>query len=146
MATKPAIPVTQKPAPENPDVSAAPAAPAAGETKVLRPDGTATKAGAPSPVAAPPVASKSFGTSSHGDVWHVILYTYARREDAQRMAQTLNKRHPDLRAEVFSREEGQGPYLVTAGSGMTRPEANEARRNAVGAGLPRDSYIQNFPH
>lgn len=149
--TKAAVPVKQKTPAKAPVADAPPVA--AGETKVIRPDGTAAKAdgsaakeNTPAPAAVtPPVAASALGTSAHGDVWHVILYTYARREAADQMAATLNKRHPDLGAQVFSREENVGPFLVTAGGGMTKSQAGDARRKAVSEGLPRDSYIQNFP-
>lgn len=142
--------------------TAPPAAPAAGETKVLQPDGTAVSKAAPPPAAparpssksvapsasqgsaASRVASSGSAASTRGDIWHVILYTYGRSEDATRMAETLNKRHPELNAQVFSSKENEGPYLVTAGGGMSRDEATQTRRKAVGTGMPRDSYIQNF--
>lgn len=123
-----------------------------GETKVLQPDGTAVPKVAPpparttesKPAANAPPASSVGAASTRGDVWHVILYTYGRSEDATRMAETLNSRHPNLNAQVFAAKENEGPFLVTAGGSMSRDEAVQTRRKAVGSGLPRDSYIQNF--
>ena len=131
------------------------------ETKLLRPDGTAAqpetsypempaakrtvpKASAPVAASAGDARQPVVGASVNGDVWHVILYTYSRAEAASRMAETINKRHPDLHAEVFSPKMDQGPYLVTAGGGMSKEEAAQMRRTAVRNGMPRDTYVQNF--
>jgi hypothetical protein len=67
-----------------------------------------------------------------------------READAEKKAQSLNERHADLDAKVFS-PNGQGsPYLVTVGGNMTREEAARLRQRVVGLGLPHDSYIQNY--
>lgn len=150
-ATTPTAPQTARSSPP----ASTPQYPPSGETKVLQPDGTATAKTAPPPArttsttvtkAAPRAASIAAtpATSTRGDIWHVILYTYGRSEDATRMAETINKRHPGLQAQVFSAKDNEGPYLVTAGGGMSREEATQARRKAVGNGMPRDSYIQNY--
>lgn len=80
----------------------------------------------------------------NGPVWHVIVFTYAREADAENKAHSINNRHPNLDAKVFS-PSGQGsPYLVTVGGKMTKEEAARLRQRAVGLGLPHDSYIQNY--
>ena len=72
------------------------------------------------------------------------MFTYMREADAERKAQSLNERHPNLDAKVFS-PNGQGsPYLVTVGGQMTREEAAHLRQRVIGLGLPHDSYIQNY--
>ncbi|MBV9611018.1 MAG: protein kinase [Acidobacteriaceae bacterium] len=91
-----------------------------------------------------PSASKTDPKTVNGPVWRVVLFTYTREQDAKKKAQTVNQKHPGLDAEVFS-PSGQGaPYLVTAGGRMNRDDAVRLRRKAVGFGMPRDSYIQNY--
>jgi hypothetical protein len=75
--------------------------------------------------------------------WRVILYTYAREQDAQQKAKALNEKHPGLDATVFSPSRGK-LYLVVAGGPMTRAEAAKSRQKAMRMGMPRDSYIQNY--
>lgn len=86
-----------------------------------------------------PVQSGAAG----GAVWRVIVYTYNSRDDAQRRVETINQKHPNLKAEVFS-PGNSGSYLVVVGGGMTRDQAKSFRQTALGAGMPRDSYLQNF--
>ena len=162
-ATAARPPVVPSPAPQsNSGVAAsestkAPALPSS-ETKLLRPDGTAAqpetsypelpaakrtvpKASAPVAASAGDARQPVAGASVNGDVWHVILYTYSRAEAASRMAETINKRHPDLHAEVFSPKMDQGPYLVTAGGGMSKEDAAQIRRTAV-----RERYASGHLH
>ena len=78
------------------------------------------------------------------NVWRVILYTYSRLPDAERKAKDINARHSGLRAEVFSPSGDSGPYLVTTEARPNREEALQEKRKAMGAGMPRDAYIQNY--
>ncbi len=82
--------------------------------------------------------------TTNKNVWRVILYTYNRSADAERKAKGINARHSGLHAEVFSPSGSSGPYLVTTEGQPSRQEALQARRRAVGAGMPRDAYIQNY--
>lgn len=144
------------------------------ETKTIQPDGTASSnvpatESKAAPAANPPrqAASKATGrareqnapapvakesaarpeTSSAKDsVWRTVIYTYNRQADANEKAKSLNAQHSDLHAEVFSPSGNHGPYLVCAGGGMSKEDATDMRKRAVGMGLPRDSYIQNFKH
>ncbi len=152
---------TPQAAQKNTDVAKLPSS----ETKVLQPDGTAAQPdntypempaakrtlpqssapqSSPQGSIAGETAIPAPGTSTQADIWHVILYTYSRSADAERMADTINKRHPDLHAEVFSPKMDQGPYLVTAGGALPKEEAAQMRRKAVGEGMPRDTYTQRF--
>ena len=79
-----------------------------------------------------------------GPVWRLVLFTYNRPEDAEKKVRTLNGKHPDLQAQVFSPNGHEGPYLVTAGGNMDRESAAGLRQKAIAAGMPRDSYIQNY--
>ena len=103
-------------------------------TRTLSPD---------TPAAKQPSAAAAQPTAGNGQVWHVVLYTYGRQQDAEKRAATINQKHSALNAQVFS-PAGSGRYLVTAGGGMTRDEAQKERRAALRAGMPHDSYIQNY--
>jgi len=163
--TKPVGPTQTSPVAANRPAAAKPAG-NAWETRTLQPDGTASKPAAPvtperssSPTrSAPAKAAQTAPAMNHaeakastkpasgavkGDVWRVILYTYNQREKAEAKAQDLNAKHASLHAEVFSPSDN-GPYLITAGGGMSREEAVETRRKALGSGMPRDSYLQNY--
>ena len=76
-------------------------------------------------------------------MWRVVVFTYNHQGDAEKKAQSVNQKHPNLNASVFS-PAGNGPYLVTLGGAMTREEAQQLRRKALREGMPRDSYIQNY--
>ena len=76
-------------------------------------------------------------------VWHVVAYTYNREEAAQHKATELAAQYPQLEPQVFS-PNGQPPYLVTLGGGMSRQEAFARRDAARTAGMPSDTYAQNF--
>ena len=79
----------------------------------------------------------------NGPVWRLIVFTYGTAESAQNMANLINEKHPELQAEVFS-PDGHGLYLVTLGGRMQRDDAARLRQKALGLGMPRDSYIQNY--
>jgi hypothetical protein len=76
--------------------------------------------------------------------WRVIVYTYGGLDAAERKAQSINRRWPEFRAEVFALEQGRGPYLVSLKGRMTREEALRVQRAARAEGLPRDTFIQNY--
>ncbi|HEY1964427.1 MAG TPA: hypothetical protein VGG59_05825 [Acidobacteriaceae bacterium] len=76
-------------------------------------------------------------------VWHVVAYTYNREEAAQHKATELAAQYPQLEPQVFS-PNGHAPYLVTLGGGMNRQEAFARRDAARTAGMPSDTYAQNF--
>lgn len=80
----------------------------------------------------------------NGPIWRVVIYTYDNAADAQTRAQAINGKHPDLKAEVFSPNGNEGPYLVAIGGQMSRNDAVTLRQKALRLGLPRDTYIQNY--
>jgi serine/threonine protein kinase len=99
----------------------------------------------------PQVRSQASGSpasaaASNGAVWRVICYTYNSRGDAERQAEAINGKHPNLKPEVFSPSGNGAPFLVVVGGGMSRDEAKRFRQTAVSSGMPRDSYLQNFTH
>lgn len=120
------------------------------ETRTLPPEGSAPKAQptVPAPKAevtvTPRTNPREEPRTINGPVWRVILFTYSGESDAEKMAQTISKKHPDLQAEVFSPNGEAGPYLVTAGGGMSRDQAVRLRERLLSMGMPRDTYIQNY--
>lgn len=102
----------------------------------------------PAKPATPSVSSASATQASpagRGPVWHVILYAYNRRADAAKRTATVNRRHPELKAEVFMPNGAdKPPYLVSIGGSTNHEEMAQLRRNAIRLGLPRDAYLQNY--
>ncbi len=77
--------------------------------------------------------------------WRVVAYTYSRKRDAERKAQSINRQWPDFDAEVITPTgANRPPYLVALGGRMTRPDALRLRQQARGKGLPRDIFVQNY--
>ena len=126
----PSVPTNAAPMPAVP--SPAPAWP----TKTLSPDAKANTA-----AATPAVLGAQRRT-----IWRVVLFTYNREQDAEKKAKFANAKKAELHAEVFSPSGSGKPYLVVAGGRMTREEATRERLRAIRAGMPRESYIQNYSH
>jgi eukaryotic-like serine/threonine-protein kinase len=117
------------------------------------------KAPVPKPAAAKPSAAKgatkpaavkpsplSPGTSASGaegrSIWRVVAYTYKGQTKAEDMVSKINEKHANLGAEVFSPKGGD--YLVTVGGPLDHDQAIKMLDKARRAGLPEDSYVQNF--
>jgi eukaryotic-like serine/threonine-protein kinase len=102
---------------------------------------------APRPAAKPAPSKVDTGANQSAgverSVWHVVAYTYTRQETAQHMAAELAAKYPQLEPQVFS-PNGHAPFLVTLGGGMNRQEAFARREAARAAGMPSDTYAQNF--
>lgn len=98
-----------------------------------------------STVAAADVApARSEGGAGDRQVqWRVIAFTYNHEDQAKAKVARIAEKHPELRPEVFT-PSGHAPYLVTIGGAMGRDEAFALARKARGAGLPGDSYAQNY--
>jgi eukaryotic-like serine/threonine-protein kinase len=124
------------------------------------PPAVAESAPAPKPTAAKPSAAKtsatkptaakpsplSPGTAASGaegrSIWRVVAYTYKGQTKADDMVSQINEKHSNLGAEVFSPRSGD--YLVTVGGPMDHDQATKMLDKARRAGLPEDSYVQNF--
>jgi eukaryotic-like serine/threonine-protein kinase len=124
------------------------------------PPAVAESAPAPKPTAAKPSAAKtsatkptaakpsplSPGTAASGaegrSIWRVVAYTYKGQTKAEDMVSKINEKHSNLNAEVFSPRSGD--YLVTVGGPMDHDQATKMLDKARRAGLPEDSYVQNF--
>lgn len=91
------------------------------------------------PVKPPASIAKPAGAAP---VWHVVAYTYRRQSEAEKRAQGLAQRYPQLQPAVMTTRGGD--FLVTLGGAMSRAEAMALRARAVRMGLPRDTYAQNF--
>jgi eukaryotic-like serine/threonine-protein kinase len=130
-----------------------------------------TQSPAPAPVATPPTATASPSVAPPArpqpskprlsaaaavvpkqseagktGAWRVVAFTYNHQDQAEHKAGTINEKHPDLQAGVFSPKGNGAPYLVTLGSATDRDAAFELRNKAVREGLPRDTYAQNYSH
>ena len=132
----------------------------AAQQRTIEPSGEPIPAPPAKPVEKPPpthgpAAGKPQASTSHasgtaavetGDVWRVIVYTYDQEGAAKERAAEINRKYPQLKAEMFS-PGGKSPFLVTVGGPITsRAEARRLRQDAVRSGMPRDSYTQNFAH
>ena len=76
--------------------------------------------------------------------WRVIVYTYRRQDQAEQKVEEINHANPDLAASVFSPKGSREAYLVILGGPMDRAGASKMRDKALRAGLPADTYAQNF--
>jgi hypothetical protein len=74
-----------------------------------------------------------------------VAFTFNHQDQAQQKADSLAKRDASLRPEVFT-PSGHAPYLVTVGGPMTRDQAEAFKQKARNAGLPHDTYAQNYAH
>lgn len=103
------------------------------------PNDTSQRANKPSAVA---VQSQSTKPEGRRD-WRVVAFTYNHASQAQQKVKTIEKSHASLKPEVFT-PNGLPPYLVTLGGAMSHDEALALRAKAHAAGLPRDTYVQNY--
>jgi hypothetical protein len=75
--------------------------------------------------------------------WYVVAYTFNHPEQAASRAASVAKKNPSLRPQVIA-PGGHAPFLVALGGPMTRPQAENTRNLARQAGLPRDTFVQNY--
>jgi hypothetical protein len=144
--------------PHSEPAPATPTAPVTAPQPVAPPPVVAEKAPATKPAAAKPSAAKAPatkpakpspstpGTPASGpegrSIWRVVAYTYKGQTKADDMVSQINEKHSNLGAEVFSPRSGD--YLVTIGGPMDHDQATKMLDKARRAGLPEDSYVQNF--
>ncbi|HZY61696.1 MAG TPA: hypothetical protein VFE38_04155 [Edaphobacter sp.] len=107
------------------------------------PVSAASREPAPTPTATAPAESASTATGARTQ-WRVIAYTYNHEAQARDKAAQIMSKNVDLHPEVFA-PKGHAPYLVTVGGAMDHDQAMAFRKKARAAGLPRDTYAQNFP-
>ena len=134
-----------EPAPATaPQATTQPAAPApAVVAEAPAPKPTTAKPSATKPAKASPSATGTPASGPEGrSVWRVVAYTYKGQTKAEDMVSKINEKHSNLGAEVFSPRSGD--YLVTVGGPMDHDQATKMLDRARRAGLPEDSYVQNF--
>ena len=125
------------PTPETSAVVVAPSTPAPSQpATVARPEPAKPKAVA----ATVPMAAPAPSTGS----WRVVAFTYNHQDQAEHKATTINGKHPDLQASVFSPKGSGAPYLVTLGSATDRESAFRLRGKAIQEGMPHDTFAQNY--
>ena len=114
------------------------------ESHVVKPNEAVSESmGAPGATPAAPVTAKPAAGGEERGVWHVIVYTFNHQEQAQHRAEAMATRYGNLQPQVFS-PTGGTPYFVALGGGMSRREAYFLRNKAREAGLPQDTYMQNY--
>jgi len=74
----------------------------------------------------------------------VIVATYNRVEDARREAKSITARWPKFKADVQSPHHPNPPHLVTIGANLSKDAAVRLQKEALRAGLPKDTYVQSF--
>jgi hypothetical protein len=102
----------------------------------------------PAPVS-PPVAAhpepaqltpKAAGDSGN---WFVVVATYAKKEDAEKRARTIERQSPPFKAEVYApSKSARRYYLVVVGSNLSKKAAVDLRAQVKRAGA--DAYITTF--
>ena len=123
---------------------AAPAAPPTAAPEPSKPSAaTESQPAARRPPRTAPAPTASDSATSERSVWHVVAYTYTHEEPAQRKAAELAARYPQLEPQVFT-PNGGPPFLVVLGGGTDRQGAFARRDAARAAGMPPDTYAQNF--
>jgi pyruvate/2-oxoglutarate dehydrogenase complex dihydrolipoamide acyltransferase (E2) component len=130
--------------PPAPQATTQPAAPAPAEVeKAPAAKPSAARSSAAKPAKTSPSTPAAAAPGSEGrSVWRVVAYTYKGQTKAEDMVSKINEKHSNLGAEVFSPRSGD--YLVTLGGPMDRDQATKMLDKARRAGLPEDSYVQNF--
>jgi len=90
---------------------------------------------AQSPVASRPPVSKN---------WRVVAFTYARRGQAEKKAESINRKWSGAQAEVLDPSTAKpAKYLVAVGGPMDRQEALRFLKLARSRGMPRTAYVRN---
>ena len=102
-----------------------------------------TPAPTPVEIAPRPVAPAHDVAAPGTGQWRVVAFTYNHEDQARQKADALTKAHPNLQMGVFT-PNGRPPYLVTVGGPMSREQAFALAGKAKRAGLPRDTYAQNY--
>lgn len=77
-------------------------------------------------------------------VWRVVAYEYAKRPQAEKKAQSINQKDPELKAAVYAPRGNRAPYFVSLGGRLTFSQAEQLRRMARAKGMPRDTFVRNF--
>ncbi len=78
--------------------------------------------------------------------WRVIAYTYSGLANAEKKARSINEKWRGAQAEVFTPNgPNRPPYLISLGGQMSRAEAQRLQKRARSKGMPRDTFIRNYP-
>jgi Serine/threonine protein kinase len=75
--------------------------------------------------------------------WYVVAATYTRQADAEKRANSITRKWPRFKAEIYS-PEGARYYLVVIGSGLSQRDAAAVQQRAIAAGMPHDTYIKRL--
>jgi hypothetical protein len=75
--------------------------------------------------------------------WRVIVYTYGKRDSAEQQATAINRKWPNLKAEVHPSGDGRH-HMVTIGGQMSREQALRLQQQAKDMGLPPDTVARRL--
>lgn len=90
---------------------------------------------APAPTVSPAASSKVESTN-----WAVVAAIYRDYDAAGRRAQDITASSTQ-KATVYPKRGEGSKYMVVLGSGLTRPQADQLRQQALNAGMPDDTYV-----
>jgi hypothetical protein len=105
-----------------------------------------SEARVPDPANPEPVGSKANSKDrkmldATRDSWGVIAATYTSFHAAQKRAEAIEKRAPQLHPSVFPHDPEGKHFYVILGSGLTEDAAARLRKRAIEHGAPGDSYV-----
>ena len=94
----------------------------------------------------PPGRTRSVRRFVTSGAWFVVAATYTRQKDAAKRAQSIARRWPRFKAEVYAPPlENQKPYyLVILGGNLSQNAAAALQERARTAGVARDAYVTRF--
>jgi hypothetical protein len=108
---------------------------------------------APPPTISPTVAQQveaaaqaSATALKNPDKWFVVVATYAQKKDAEKRAQTVARRWPRFKVEVYAPplQNSKPYYVVVIGSNLEQKAAVALQERARAAGLARDAFVTRF--
>ncbi|HXO29550.1 MAG TPA: hypothetical protein VOA80_19525 [Thermoanaerobaculia bacterium] len=79
------------------------------------------------------------------ETWFVISASHLTREAAQKHADSINAARKGFQADVYRRFGDNKYYEVVIGAGLTKADALLLQQRAIGAGLPKDTYLWTLP-
>ncbi len=100
---------------------------------------------APAPATPKPAAASVTPEPKSDGNWAVVVATYGARTAAEKRAQSVSRKFPRFRAEVFEARAARTLHLVVIGRNLSEDEAAALRKRAIASGLPRATYVRRFP-
>ena len=114
-------------------------------THPAAPTPAAATISAPAPAPPKPLAASVTPEPTPSGNWAVVVATYGARTAAEKRAQSVTRKFPRFRAEVFEARAARTLHLVVIGRNLSEDEAAALRKRAIASGLPRATYVRRFP-